>query len=149
MFKNHRHFHFIWSAMFTLILRTLCQQLLSGWNEPVCRKDPITASLGLLAPTEDGALFPGLGQGTDSFDSVLGFKWTCDFSRLVALRENGRVMADRVESTTDMEKTNKQTNESDRITIVRTQKWQHPQQHTWASRVCFLSGGWDRSFPFV
>ena len=71
--------------------------------------------MGLLAPTEDGALFPGLGQGTDSFDSVLGFKWTCDFSRLVALRENGRVMADPVESITDTKKTNKQTNKSDRI----------------------------------
>ena len=42
------------------------------------------------------------------FDSVFGFKWTCDFSHLVALRENGRVMADPVESITDMEKTNQQ-----------------------------------------
>lgn len=71
--------------------------------------------MGLLAPTEDGALFPGLGQGPDSFDSVLGFKWTCDFSHLVALRENGRVMVDLVEFITDTGKANKQ--KSDRIKI--------------------------------
>lgn len=60
--------------------------------------------MGLLAPTGDNALFPGLGQGPGSLGSVLGLRWNCGFNPLVALRENGRVMVDLDESITDAEK---------------------------------------------
>ena len=73
---------------------------------------PITDSLGLLAPTGDNALFPGLDQGPDSLGSVLGLRWNCDFNHLVALRENGRVTVDLGESITDAGKKKSRQNKN-------------------------------------